>query len=119
MCNGETRQQGSSTWREERTVTLIEKENRVLPGWEAEAGERVAQSLAMQGVTILLDRNISLDQIEATENGVCIHGLGERIVEADLVLMATGRKPNSVGIGLGALGRVCKSCLMDNAPRWR
>jgi len=85
-------------------VTLIEKESRILPGWEAEAGERVARSLAMQGVTILLDCNISLDQIGATENGVCIHGLGERLVEADLVLMATGRKPNSVGLGLGALG---------------
>jgi dihydrolipoamide dehydrogenase len=39
-------------------------------------------------------------QIDATENGVCIRGLGERIVEA----VWTGRKPNSVGIGLGGLG---------------
>jgi len=85
-------------------VTLIEKEKRVLPGWEAEAGERVAQTLVTQGVTVLLNHTISLDQIDANGNAVCIRGLADRTVEADLVLMATGRKPNSGGIGLGALG---------------
>jgi len=85
-------------------VTLIEKENRVLPGWEAEAGERVAQGLVKQGVTILLNQNISLDQIDGNETGVCIRGHPGSLVEADLALVTTGRKPNSRGIGLGALG---------------
>ena len=85
-------------------VTLIEKENRVLPGWEAEAGERVAQALAMQGVAILLNQNLSFDQIALNGNGVSLRGLGEKTVQADLVVMATARRPNSGGIGLGALG---------------
>jgi len=34
-------------------VTLIERENRVLPSWEAEAGERVAHALERQGVIVL------------------------------------------------------------------
>ena len=84
-------------------VTVIERENRVLPGWESEAGERVAQTLVAQGVTVLLNQNVSLDQIERNGGAVQIQ-LGERTVEGDLVLMATGRKPNSRGIGLGALG---------------
>jgi dihydrolipoamide dehydrogenase len=85
-------------------VTLIEKENRVLPTWESEAGERVAQALVRQGVTVLLNQSISLDQIDSNLKGVWIGGPGDNRVEADLILMATGRVPNSRGIGLGVLG---------------
>jgi dihydrolipoamide dehydrogenase len=85
-------------------VTLIEKEGRVLSGWESEAGERVAEMLEMRGVTIQVDRNIFLDQIKEHETGVRIPEAGGQSVEADLVLVATGRKPNSEELGLGALG---------------
>lgn len=85
-------------------VTLIEKESRVLPGWAIEAGERVAQMLEMRGVTIQLNCKIQLELITANENGVRVPGPDGPIVEADLVLVATGRKPNSEGLGLGALG---------------
>jgi hypothetical protein len=33
-------------------VTLIEKANQVLPGWEPEAAHRVAEALEMRGVNI-------------------------------------------------------------------
>jgi dihydrolipoamide dehydrogenase len=85
-------------------VTLMEKENRVLPTWESEAGERVAQALVRQGVTVLLNQSISLDQIDSNLEGIWIGGLGDSRVETDLILMATGRIPNSRGIGLGVLG---------------
>ena len=85
-------------------VTLIEKENRVLPSWESEAGERVAQALVRQGVTVLLNQRISLDQIDSILKGVWIGGPGDHRVETDLILMATGRIPNSRGFGLGVLG---------------
>jgi dihydrolipoamide dehydrogenase len=85
-------------------VTLIEKESRVLPGWEIEAGKRVAEMLEMRGVTIQLNRKIQLELITANENGVRVPGPDGPIVEADLLLVATGRKPNSEGLGLRALG---------------
>jgi dihydrolipoamide dehydrogenase len=85
-------------------VTLIEKQSRVLPGWEIAAGERVAQMLEMRGVTILLNRKILLDQIVANETGVRVRGSDGPTIDADLVLVATGRKPNSEGLALGALG---------------
>jgi dihydrolipoamide dehydrogenase len=85
-------------------VALIERENRVLSGWESEAGERVAEMLEMRGVTIQLDRKVSLHQIKEYGEGVWIPVPGGPGVEADLVLVATGRKPNSEGLGLGALG---------------
>ena len=85
-------------------VTLVEKESRVLPGWEREAGERVAQKLEMRGVTIQLERHVSLEQIEEYEEVVRIPVPGCSAIEADLVLLATGRRPNLEGLGLGGLG---------------
>ena len=85
-------------------MTLVEKESRVLPGWEREAGERVAQQLEMRGVTIRLERHVSLEQIEEYEEGVRIPVPGCSAIEADLVLLATGRRPNLEGLGLGGLG---------------
>ncbi|MBV9645366.1 MAG: NAD(P)/FAD-dependent oxidoreductase [Verrucomicrobia bacterium] len=84
-------------------VTLIETENRVLPEWEAEAGERVAQMLEMRGVKILLQHKIATQQIEEHEDGVRISVLSGPVIESDLVLVATGRKPNLEGLGLEVL----------------
>jgi dihydrolipoamide dehydrogenase len=85
-------------------VTLIEKESRILPGWEIEAGERVAQVLKDRRVKIQLNHQVSFAQLEEKEDGVCIPGPGGQSTEANLVLVATGRKPNSEGFGLAALG---------------
>src|SRR6202022_5065718 len=41
---------------------------------------------------------------EEYEEGVRVPVSGSPAVEADLVLVATGRKPNLEGLGLGALG---------------
>ncbi len=85
-------------------VTLLEKENRVLPGWEPEAGRRVAEMMEMRGIAIQLERDISLQLIEEYEEGIRIPVRGRPAVEADLVLVATGRKPNVEKLGLAALG---------------
>jgi dihydrolipoamide dehydrogenase len=85
-------------------VTLFEKENRILPRWEIEAAERVAEMLEMRGVKVRLGEDIALDRIEEGETGVRVPDRAGVGVEADSVLVATGRKPNSEGFGLKALG---------------
>jgi dihydrolipoamide dehydrogenase len=85
-------------------VTLIEAKNRVLPGWEAEAGGRVAQMLEMRGVKILLQHKIATQQIEEYEDGVRIPVSSGLVVESEILLLATGRKPNLEGLGLEVLG---------------
>jgi dihydrolipoamide dehydrogenase len=104
-------------------VTLIEKESRVLPGWEIEAGERVAQLLKDRGVKIQVNHQVSFAQVEEKEYGVSVPGPGAQSIEANLVLMATGRIPNSEGLGLAALGiedgsflKVDESMRLSNAP---
>jgi pyruvate/2-oxoglutarate dehydrogenase complex dihydrolipoamide dehydrogenase (E3) component len=51
-----------------RAVTIVEQKDRVLPGWEPEAGERVAQALLSQGVALLLNQHVTLGQ-DRTERG--------------------------------------------------
>lgn len=84
-------------------VTLIEKENRVLPNWEAEAGDRVRQMLEMRGIVLHLEHQVSFTQVQEYEEGVRIPTSGGPVIEADLLLVATGRKPNLDRLGLGAL----------------
>jgi dihydrolipoamide dehydrogenase len=85
-------------------VTIVEQADRVLPGWEPEAGQRVRQALEMRNVSVQIKRKISLEQIEQYEEGVRVPGSGKPALETDLVLVATGRQPNLEGLGLGALG---------------
>jgi len=85
-------------------ITLIEKESRILPGWEVEAGEHVAQVLEDRGVKIQVNHQVSFAQVGEKEDGVCIPGPGGQSIVADLMLMATSRIPNSEGLGLSALG---------------
>jgi len=85
-------------------VTLIERENRLMPSWEPEAAERVTQTLQTRGVEIRLGCEISSDQIVADRTGAHISVPGQRSVDTDLVLFATGRRPNSARLGLQDLG---------------
>lgn len=85
-------------------VTLVERSNRVLPGWEPEAANHVAESLMTRGVKILLNFEAGLSDLAENETGVRIRSRDGRAFEAELILVAMGRRPNSQGLGLDALG---------------
>ena len=85
-------------------VTLIEKENQVLPGWEPEAADRVAEALEMRGVNILRNQQVALQEIRERETDILVVSQGGQTVDADVALVATGRRANSEGLGLKALG---------------
>ncbi len=85
-------------------VTLIEQANRILPGWESEAADRVAEKLEIRGVPILLNCKVALENVRESETDVIIPLHAREPVVADLVLIATGRRPNAEGLGLSELG---------------
>jgi dihydrolipoamide dehydrogenase len=85
-------------------VTLIEAKDRLLPGWEAEAGEYVALALEKRGVEVLPEYPVHYEQIIENPYFIRIPGPNGRHVDADLVLVATGRTPNARELGLEALG---------------
>jgi dihydrolipoamide dehydrogenase len=85
-------------------VTLIEKAKQILPGWEPEAADRVAEALEMRGVNIMRSQQVTLHEIKESETDILVRVPSGRAIDADVVLMATGRRPNSERLGLKALG---------------
>lgn len=85
-------------------VTLIERKERVLPRWESEAGERVEEALRERGIRIILNHDVSFPLAQTTETQVLIQGPDSTMIEADLLLVATGRKPNIENLRLDLVG---------------
>jgi pyruvate/2-oxoglutarate dehydrogenase complex dihydrolipoamide dehydrogenase (E3) component len=76
----------------------------LLPDWDPSVGERVAAGLSADGVELRLGRNIEVEKVP-TEDGypILTEPDGDQI-SPDLVLVATGRRPNVESIGLDRLG---------------
>jgi dihydrolipoamide dehydrogenase len=85
-------------------VTLVEKEDRLLPNWDASLGEYLEACLRSAGVNIQLGYEMDLPiPGELLEEPELTLRTGTRI-SPDLVLLATGRKPNVENLGLENLG---------------
>jgi dihydrolipoyl dehydrogenase len=85
-------------------VTLIERKERVLPRWEPEAGARVEEALRERGVRTILNHDVAFPHSQTTEERVLLNGPDGAMIEADLVLVATGRKPNTENLRLDLVG---------------
>jgi pyruvate/2-oxoglutarate dehydrogenase complex dihydrolipoamide dehydrogenase (E3) component len=83
-------------------VTLVEAEPGLLPGEPAFAGEILAAALRRAGAEICLGS--AATKVERTPEGLTLAlGDGTRI-DADRLLLASGRRPRLSGLGLDALG---------------
>lgn len=80
-------------------VTVLARSG-LLTGQEDFAGELVAAGLRELGVEV---RTAAPDRLERTDDGVAVHVGGDAIL-AERVLVATGRTPRSVDIGLETVG---------------
>ncbi|MDR7510569.1 MAG: mercury(II) reductase [Armatimonadota bacterium] len=87
------------------TVTILERSERVLPGYEPEVSLAIREILEDEGVKIITEvtvRRVSHDGASVTVTGET-HG-SERRFKAERLLVAAGRVPNTDGIGLEHLG---------------
>jgi len=82
-------------------TTLSYRGKRLLRGFDAELGERIAEEMAQKGVSILLNTNPS--RIDKKETGLGV-SFENQTGEFDLVMFATGRRPNTANLGLEAAG---------------
>jgi glutathione reductase (NADPH) len=80
-------------------TTLAYRGARLLRGFDAELGERLAEEMTHNGVSIRLRANPA-----AIEPGPLVTFEDGARVPYDLVLFATGRKPNTANLGLEAAG---------------
>jgi pyruvate/2-oxoglutarate dehydrogenase complex dihydrolipoamide dehydrogenase (E3) component len=83
-------------------VTMLEAEPHVLPGEAPFTGEILGDALRRTGVDLRLGSPVV--KAETTDSGLALTlGDGSRI-EADRVLLASGRRPRVTGLGLEGLG---------------
>ncbi len=83
-------------------VTLVEAEPTLLPGEPAFAGEILAAALRRAGAEIYLGSPAT--KAERTPDGLTLALEDGTRIDADRLLLATGRRPRLGGLGLEALG---------------
>src|SRR5579875_1259160 len=83
-------------------VTLVEAEGTLLPGEAPFTGEVLADALRRTGAEVRLGS--AAVKAERTDEGLALTLEDGSRIEADRVLLATGRRPRLSGLGLGALG---------------
>ena len=86
-------------------VTLVEMLPAVAPLEDAEVSAELAKALTKRGIKILVDTRVKAVAPVTDSVKVTIENLeGESILEAEQVLLATGFKPNTSGLGLEDIG---------------
>lgn len=87
-------------------VTLLQRDDRLLPRDDAEAASLVQESLQRDGVEILTRCTVAQVQRREQETVLTTHTAqaGAREVVADALLVATGRQPNVEALDLQAAG---------------
>ncbi|WP_375460475.1 dihydrolipoyl dehydrogenase [uncultured Enterovirga sp.] len=98
-----------SVWRRLGSeVTVVEYLDRILPGLDSEVAKQFQRILGKQGFVFKLSTKVT--KVERTGAGATVtiepaqgEGAAETL-EADVVLVATGRIPYSEGLGLAELG---------------
>lgn len=80
-------------------VTLVDTADRLLAREDADAGTLLAGVLADEGVELVLGARV--DRVEPGVRATLADG---RTLEAERLLVATGRRPNGDGLGLEELG---------------
>ena len=83
-------------------VSLVEADQRLLPGEPAFAGEILAAALRRAGAEIYLGSRAT--KAERTPDGLTLALADGTRIDADRLLLASGRRPRLGGLGLDALG---------------
>ncbi|MGJ3263070.1 MAG: dihydrolipoyl dehydrogenase family protein, partial [Salinarimonas sp.] len=97
-----------SVWRRlGAKVTVIEYLDRILAGIDGETAKQFQRILAKQGMTFKLSSKVTA--ATATDAGVTLQvepakGGAAETIEADVVLVAVGRRPYTDGLGLDEVG---------------
>ncbi|MEL6978797.1 MAG: glutathione-disulfide reductase [Pseudomonadota bacterium] len=83
-------------------TTLIYRKGEILNGFDEDVRAHVRAEMEAKGVRFIFNQVIG--KIEKTEAGLIAHLTGGEALEIDQTLFATGRRPNTAGIGLESAG---------------
>ena len=82
-------------------VTILESSPHLLARIDAEAGQLLRERFEQEGISVRTE--VRAERVESTGNGVRVHLSSGDPLEAERLLVATGRRPNVEGIGLEQL----------------
>ena len=88
-------------------VTVVEFLDVITPGMDGEVQKNFQRTLKKQGLEFIM--GAAVQKTESTKTKAKVHYKlrkddSEHVLDADVVLVATGRKPYTEGLGLDALG---------------
>lgn len=83
-------------------VTVLARGERLLPAFEAFAGDAVAASLAALGVDVRLGARLA--RATPTDGGARLELADGATLDVDRLLLATGRRPRTADLGLETVG---------------
>lgn len=83
-------------------VTLVLRGDMVLRGFDQDVRAALNEEMVRKGIDLRCETVVK--SIEKTEAGYSLRITGEETIETDLVMYATGRRPNTDGLGLQAAG---------------
>jgi glutathione reductase (NADPH) len=83
-------------------VTLINRSDTILRGWEPALADRLLQISMAKGINFKL--NCRLERIEKHEACLRLHFSDGKTLDTDVLLWALGRVPNIEGLGLADVG---------------
>ena len=86
-------------------VTLVQRGGRLLAAFDHDISRFIEQELRNTGIAVRLNATVALVEAEPQRaHGLRVTLTPGELLQADTVLFATGRKPNTAGLGLEALG---------------
>jgi glutathione reductase (NADPH) len=84
-------------------VTIVNRGDRILRHYDEQVRDRLLQISLTKGINFKF--NAPFEKVEKQKNGsLRIHLAGSSPIEADMLLWAVGRAPNTEGLGLEAAG---------------
>lgn len=84
-------------------VTIVNRSDQILRGYDEQIRDRLLQISMAKGINFRF--NAPFERIEKNADGtLCVQISGGDPIACDLLLFATGRKPNSEGLGLENAG---------------
>jgi glutathione reductase (NADPH) len=84
------------------STTLMHRGDMLLRGFDDDIRERLGKAYDERGIALKLET--TLERLEKTAGGIKVHYFDRTTEEFDQVLVATGRQPNTDGLGLDKAG---------------
>jgi glutathione reductase (NADPH) len=83
-------------------VTLLHRGDKLLRGFDEDVHDGLGEAYANHGINLALGRTV--ERLDRRDNAIAATLSDNSVLDVDQVLVATGRRPNTTGLGLETAG---------------